>query len=163
MSINPFVATTTDIDSSFKLGEKPSLTSKILSTIDTDDELEIDRTIHLPDHRKTPEELVDDDFNLSRETIRELLALKMKALEEYGELVSSTDSPRAYEVYSNMVDSTVDISHKLIELHEKKNKTLEKSTGTSTTTNIQNQQINMLSPVEVIRMLREGTIDEQKR
>lgn len=149
-----YVATKSDIPSAFRLDKRQSdLTKTLLQKIEHDDEVEIDRDVYVPEHKKTEEELLNDDFKLVRENIRELLELNIERVKEYSELVSGTDSPRAYEVFAKMIESTAELNKNLINLHQERNKSRE-SGPTGTTTNIQNQQINMISPVEAIRLLK---------
>ena len=155
-----YVASTSDIPSAFRLDKRQSDLSKaLLQKIERDDDVIIDPEVYVPEHKKTKQDLLDDDFKLVRENLKELLEINIERVKEYSELVSGTDSPRAYEVFSKMVESTVELNKNLMTLHQERNKSREGPVS-SGTTNIQNQQINMISPVEAIRLLKGNTEDE---
>lgn len=155
-----YVASKSDIPSAFRLDKRQSDLSKaLLQKIERDDDVIIDPEIYVPEHKKTEQDLLDDDFKLARENLKELLELNIERVKEYSELVSGTDSPRAYEVFSKMVESTAELNKNLMTLHQERNKSREGPVS-SGTTNIQNQQINMISPVEAIRLLKENKEDE---
>lgn len=155
-----YVASKSDIPSAFRLDKRQSDLSKaLLQKIERDDDVIIDPEIYVPEHKKTEQDLLDDDFKLARENLKELLELNIERVKEYSELVSGTDSPRAYEVFSKMVESTAELNKNLMTLHQERNKSRECPVS-SGTTNIQNQQINMISPIEAIRLLKENKEDE---
>lgn len=155
-----YVASKSDIPSAFRLDKRQSDLSKaLLQKIERDDDVIIDPEIYVPEHKKTEQDLLDDDFKLARENLKELLELNIERVKEYSELVSGTDSPRAYEVFSKMVESTAELNKNLMTLHQERNKSREGPVS-SGTTNIQNQQINMISPIEAIRLLKENKEDE---
>lgn len=155
-----YVASKSDIPSAFRLDKRQSDLSKaLLQKIERDDDVIIDPEVYVPEHKKTEQDLLDDDFKLARENLKELLELNIERVKEYSELVSGTDSPRAYEVFSKMVESTVELNKNLMTLHQERNKSREGPVS-SGTTNIQNQQINMISPVEAIRLLKGNKEDE---
>ena len=155
-----YVASTSDIPSAFRLDKRQSDLSKaLLQKIERDDDVIIDPEVYVPEHKKTKQDLLDDDFKLVRENLKELLEINIERVKEYSELVSGTDSPRAYEVFSKMVESTVELNKNLMTLHQERNKSREGPVS-SGTTNIQNQQINMISPVEAIRLLKGNKEDE---
>lgn len=156
-----YVASKSDIPSAFRLDKRQSDLSKaLLQKIERDDDVIINPELYVPEHKKTEQDLLDDDFKLVRENLKELLELNIERVKEYSELVSGTDSPRAYEVFSKMVESTVELNKNLMTLHQERNKSREGPALSSGTTNIQNQQINMISPVEAIRLLKGNKEDE---
>lgn len=155
-----YVASKSDIPSAFRLDKRQSDLSKaLLQKIERDDDVIIDPEVYVPEHKKTEQDLLDDDFKLARENLKELLELNIERVKEYSELVSGTDSPRAYEVFSKMVESTAELNKNLMTLHQERNKSREGPVS-SGTTNIQNQQINMISPVEAIRLIKGNKEDE---
>lgn len=155
-----YVASKSDIPSAFRLDKRQSDLSKaLLQKIERDDDVIIDPEVYVQEHKKTEQDLLDDDFKLARENLKELLELNIERVKEYSELVSGTDSPRAYEVFSKMVESTAELNKNLMTLHQERNKSREGPVS-SGTTNIQNQQINMISPVEAIRLLKGNKEDE---
>ena len=79
-------------------------------------------------------------------------------MEEYTELVKGTDAPRAFEVFSKMALSHAELAKNLMDLHEQKQKLKQTSSTNpseaSSTTNIGNQQNIMVSPAELVKMLK---------
>ena len=77
----------------------------------------------------TPEDMkkhVDDDYEFSRETYRNLVTKSNDAIEQMLNLAMQSEHPRAFEVLSNMLKNTSDMTDKLMEL-QKKRKAMEKS------------------------------------
>ena len=99
----------------------------------------------------------EDDFKLARENIRDMLEQSKDIMEEYTELVKGTDAPRAFEVFSKMALSHAELAKNLMDLHEQKQKLKQTSSTNppeSSTTNIGNQQNIMVSPAELVKMLK---------
>jgi tetrahydromethanopterin S-methyltransferase subunit A len=100
----------------------------------------------------------EDDFKLARENIKDMLEQSKDIMEEYTELVKGTDAPRAFEVFSKMALSHAELAKNLMDLHEQKQKLKQTSSANppeaSSTTNIGNQQNIMVSPAELVKMLK---------
>ena len=62
------------------------------------------------------------DFELARETIRDVMDHGKRALEELVERASDDGGPRYYEVVATLVKTLADTAKDLQSLHEKKNK-----------------------------------------
>lgn len=62
------------------------------------------------------------DYKESREMYKRLLALSEESLQTLITLAQDSEHPRAYEVLSNMIKSTADITDKYIELQTKMRK-----------------------------------------
>tara|TARA_R110002153_G_scaffold101711_5_gene237936 strand:- start:728 stop:1096 length:369 start_codon:yes stop_codon:yes gene_type:complete len=87
---------------------------------------------------------IEDDYNTSRDTYKELIEGGKLSLESMIELAKESEHPRAYEVLSGMIKNIADVTDKLMELNKKhkdviKNDNLPVPTGgesNTTTTNV---------------------------
>lgn len=70
----------------------------------------------------TSERDLEYDYELSRETHRELLEQGKVALERLMEVANESQHPRAYEVAGQLLKNLSDMTDKLMILHEKKKK-----------------------------------------
>lgn len=185
--MSTYIAVKDDIPSEFRLGKQKeedkssSLSNKLLSAIvnnddnevvDYVDEEEISGEVvpyqnpEMTDYTQDMED-VEDDFEIARKNLKNMLQMNSEIVEEYNELVKGTDAPKAFEVYSRMVLAGADLSKKLMELHEQKQTIKQKTdvhlgktniaegVSSGSTTTIQNQQNIVLSPMEAIRILKE--------
>jgi hypothetical protein len=174
--------------SEFRLGKpkeedkSSSLSNKLLSAIVNNDDNEVVDYVdeeeeisgevvpyqnpEMTDYSQDMED-VEDDFEIARKNLKNMLQMNSEIVEEYNELVKGTDAPKAFEVYSRMVLAGADLSKKLMELHEQKQTIKQKTdvhlgktniaeaVSSGGTTTIQNQQNIVLSPMEAIRILKE--------
>jgi hypothetical protein len=69
---------------------------------------------------------VEDDADLARKNIRSMLDVGNRALENAYEVATQSESPRAYEVLSNMLKTMADINGQLLDVHDKRRKALGK-------------------------------------
>lgn len=88
---------------------------------------------------QTPEQLnkdVADDYEFSRETYRNLVTKSNDAIEQMMNLAMQSEHPRAFEVLSNMLKNTSDMTDKLMELQKKRKAMADKDAadGQSATT-----------------------------
>lgn len=141
-------------DSAFRLDKATGLTRSLLQYIDDDedDDIEIDKSVYVPERKKTDLDKLQDDFEFARENLKKALVLNSEKIAEYAEFVSGTDSPRAFEVFSKMMDTTSSLSQDLVNLHSLKNKVVPQEVNI-----IQNQQNNVvaLTPMEAIKMIKQ--------
>lgn len=78
---------------------------------------------NLPVLAPSPEDLkkhIDDDYEFSRETYRNLVTKSNDAIEQMLNLAMQSEHPRAFEVLSNMLKNTSDMTDKLMELQKKR-------------------------------------------
>jgi hypothetical protein len=75
------------------------------------------------------------DYELSRETHRELLEQGKVALDRLMEVANESQHPRAYEVAGQLLKNLSDMTDKLMILHEKKKK-IESDGNTKTAGNV---------------------------
>lgn len=92
---------------------------KEIETIKTDDKLE-------------------EDFEKSRDNIKNVLELSKTVLKESIELCRSLDNPRAFEATSSLITAITGASKDLLELHEKFNKLKNQEKQTEQSIGVQN-------------------------
>lgn len=63
---------------------------------------------------------VKDDYEFSRETYRNLVSKSNEAIEQMLSLAMQSEHPRAFEVLSNMLKNTSDMTDKLMALQKAK-------------------------------------------
>jgi len=109
---------------------------------------------------QTPETPLQNDFEAARKNIKELISNGMGAIDGILKVATESDSPRAYEVLTNMIKTMSDMNKDLIEIHEKltdaqsKKVTIKNTTNNSiyvgSTTELQNLINHERSPLKVI-------------
>ena len=62
---------------------------------------------------------VNNDSEFARNNIREMISVGNKALENAYEVATQSESPRAYEVLSNMLKTMAEINGQLLDIHAK--------------------------------------------
>jgi hypothetical protein len=81
---------------------------------------------------------IQDDYEYSRATYRNLVDKSNEALNSLLDLAMDSEHPRAFEVLSNMMKNTSEMADKLIDLQGKMKKMKETNTETKTTTTTNN-------------------------
>jgi dTDP-D-glucose 4,6-dehydratase len=100
------------------------------------------------------EEHLDKDYISVRKNLKNIIKQAEVAIDGILEVATESESPRAYEVVSQLIHSSLDANSKLIELH-KKMKEIEKKDENSGVTNITNNAIFMGSTAELQKFLTE--------
>lgn len=121
--------------------------------------------IIIDENEETAEQTVvpsqaQEDFETSRESMQDLIAMGMKGLDVALNLVKESDSPRAIETFATLLKTVSDINMNMIHIHSKKN-----SVGTSSTelvplqdnSNNVTQNLFVGSTNDLSRMLKEIT------
>lgn len=101
---------------------------------------------------------LENDFNLSRDTIKHVLDDAENVIEAVKELAMQSDSPRAFEVLANMIKTYADVSKDLVDIHEKRMKLEEKQNGGSgpeVQNNTQNNIVFSGNSEDLFKMLEE--------
>ena len=70
----------------------------------------------------TSEEEKDTDFRYARENMYHIIERGRDAMEELLEIAKAEESPRAFEVFGQLLKNMTDTQEKLMELHQKKQK-----------------------------------------
>jgi len=130
----------------------------VAGVIKTDTAVEIDKSIK-------SEKDIDDDYEFSRKTYRDLVDKSNHAIESMLELASNSEHPRAFEVLSNMLKNTSDMTQKLMDLQKDKKaikKAEEKSQANSTNTTNNNLFVGSTSDLQkhLILKLSENNVTD---
>jgi hypothetical protein len=87
----------------------------------------------VPTHSATPGEAeskeVQDDYEFSRKSYRDLVGKSNEAIEAMLNLALQSEHPRAFEVLSAMLKNTSDITDKLMDLQKKNKEVKATATG----------------------------------
>ena len=112
---------------------------------------------------KTVEEKMEDDFELARNAMRDMIVKNNTSIDEIRNISSSSESSRNYRVLGELVKAQSEVAKDLIDLHLQK-KDLEKEEKTEN----YNQTNNIVfagSTNELMKMISkesEKVIDESK-
>ncbi len=93
-------------------------------TVDQDDDKNLPAKIEEPKE----DARVDDDFNMARTNLYDLLQVGQSALDELAMVAQQSQHPRAYEVLSTLTKTLVDANKDLMDLHKQK-QTIKKEEG----------------------------------
>ena len=74
----------------------------------------------LPAVSTTGEEEKDTDFRYARENMYHIIERGRDAMDELLEIAKAEESPRAFEVFGQLLKNMTDTQEKLMELHRKK-------------------------------------------
>jgi len=96
----------------------------------------------------------DKDYNLVRKNLKNLIKQSEAAIEGILDVASESESPRAYEVVSQLIHSSLDANGKLLDIH-KKMKDLNKEEEQSGPKSITNNSNYVGSTAELQKFLAE--------
>lgn len=102
---------------------------------------------------KNDEEVVQYDYTTTRTNLHSLLIQGQEALNSAVKVAVQSESPRSFEVVSNMIKQLADINLQLMDLTEKKQKLTQKKEDCSAT-NITNNAIFVGSTNELFKALK---------
>lgn len=95
---------------------------------------------------------IDDDYEYSRETYKELVDNSKQAIEMMMQLASESEHPRAFEVLGNMLKQSADMTDKLMELQKRK-KDVRKEDKPQANDNVTNNNLFVGSTTDLQRFL----------
>ena len=101
----------------------------------------------------------EEDYNLVRNNLKLIIEIGQSAMEGILNVASEGESPRAYEVVSQLIKSVSDANKDLLDLH-KKMKDLEKDVGTKQTAgSITNNAIYVGSTKDLQRLIKDSKVE----
>ena len=80
----------------------------------------LNTSVVLPATTTTSEEEKDTDFRYARENMYHIIERGRDAMDELLEIAKAEESPRAFEVFGQLLKNMTDTQEKLMELHRKK-------------------------------------------
>ena len=136
-------------------------------------EQRIEKHLDLVEHNKTyyteaktmvlPATIVDGeekdtDFRYARENMYHIIERGRDAMEELLEIAKAEESPRAFEVFGQLLKNMTDTQEKLMELHQKKQK-LENDGERQEVTKAQNvtNALFVGSTAELLKLVKRET------
>ncbi|NDB83763.1 MAG: terminase [Alphaproteobacteria bacterium] len=102
-----------------------------------------------------PQNDTQTDYDLSRQTIRNLVRKGEEALDELLFVAKQSESPRAYEVVSGMIKNISEVTKELIDLQKKMKELNEDTPKTQNGVNVQNA-VFVGSTAELQKLLRQN-------
>lgn len=88
-----------------------------------------------PVENKTEEKNLDKDFEYAKDNIKLLISNGTDAIEEILKVAKAGDSPRAYEVVSQLLKTVADMNKDLLDLHQKAKAVKKETVNVKNTTN----------------------------
>ena len=123
------------------------------------DELASKLERHLPPEKIRPKAVivpddVQDDYEFSRDTLKNLISTGMNSLDALAELARESEHPRAFEVLSKSIKDIGDVTDKLMAL-QKSTKDIKSDKGSNTegSPNITNNNLFVGSTTDLQRMI----------
>ena len=106
----------------------------------------------------TSEEEKDTDFRYARENMYHIIERGRDAMDELLEIAKAEESPRAFEVFGQLLKNMTDTQEKLMELHQKKQK-LENDGERQEVTKAQNvtNALFVGSTAELLKLVKKET------
>ena len=100
----------------------------------------------------------DTDFQYARENMYDIIEKGRDAMEELLEIAKAEESPRAFEVFGQLLKNMSDSQEKLMELHQKKQK-LESDGDRQEVTRAQNvtNALFVGSTAELLKLVKKET------
>lgn len=140
------------------------VTKKLLNNIQSEREEEEYEIIKQESPELIPNINLASDFELARNNISRLLEISSRAIDDYYEFATTSASPKAVEVLSNMIKDTVDMNKNLIELHQQRERINSTkitngqpiNNDNNGTHHITTQNNIMCSPADIIKLMRES-------
>ena len=90
---------------------------------------------------------VEDDYDVARGNLRELLVAGQAALLQALEVARQSEHPRAFEVVGNLIKQLADVNQQLMDIHQQKQK-LDGTTGKSAEKQVTNNNAIFVGSTE---------------
>ena len=144
-----------------KNNEKKSVDEKISEALNVDSDTSIVEKKKEPKQIQVDPELkssIDQksDYSLVRNNLKDIIITGQSAIEGILNVASEGESPRAYEVVAQMINSVASANKDLIDLH-KKFKDLKKDTGQQNAESITNNAIYVGSTNELQKLIKQSS------
>jgi predicted house-cleaning noncanonical NTP pyrophosphatase (MazG superfamily) len=104
------------------------------------------------------DETKDNDFQYARENLYDIIEKGRDAMEELLEIAKAEESPRAFEVFGQLLKSMTDSQETLMDLHQKKQK-LENAGDRQEVTKAQNvtNALFVGSTADLLKLVKKET------
>ena len=88
-----------------------------------------------PEIKSETQKGLDTDFEYAKDNIKMLISNGSEAIEEILKVAKAGDSPRAYEVVSQLLKTVADMNKDLLELHQRAKTVKKETVNVKNTTN----------------------------
>jgi hypothetical protein len=102
---------------------------------------------------QSTEDKIEDDYEHSRNNLRELLITGQNALMHSLEVAKQSEHPRAFEVVGNLMKQLADVNQQLLDLHQQKQK-LDAPKKAEAAKSVTNNAIFVGSTSELAKMIQ---------
>ena len=113
----------------------------------------VEQTSEVIDIDSSDEKEINEDFQLARGNLKEIIEEGKEILEEMKQVAKQSQHPRAYEVLGNLMKIAVDTNKDLLTLRKQKKELVKKSDGSPTTVN--NNLV--LSTADLLKLIKNNT------
>lgn len=96
---------------------------------------------------------LQDDYEASRETYKELIGKGNEAIDLMMELAKDSQHPRAFEVLATLLKTQADNNDKLLELQKKLKQLKEPAKGSQPSSNVTNNNVFVGSTTDLQRFI----------
>jgi hypothetical protein len=100
---------------------------------------------------------IEDDYDHSRDNLRELLLTGKTALEHALTVAKQSEHPRAFEVVGGLMKQLADMNQQLMDIHQQKKKLEEPTKGTASKEVTNNNAIFVGSTADLNKMIKKMT------
>lgn len=102
---------------------------------------------------ETTERKIENDYDITRSNLRELLVTGQNALMHALEVAKQSEHPRAFEVVGNLMKQLADVNQQLLDLHQQKQK-LDAPKRLEAAKSVTNNAIFVGSTSELAKMIQ---------
>lgn len=113
----------------------------------------VEQTSEVIDIDSSDEKEINEDFQLARGNLKEIIEEGKEILEEMKQVAKQSQHPRAYEVLGNLMKIAVDTNKDLLTLRKQKRELVKKTDGSPTTVN--NNLV--LSTADLLKLIKNNT------
>lgn len=117
----------------------------------------IDQSNSIIHELKTVKEQSETDFDYARENFYDIIEKGRDAMEELLEIAKADESPRAFEVLSQLFKNMSETNEKLLDLHLKKKKIDDESEDKSARPQNVTNALFVGSTAELLKMIKQET------
>ena len=108
----------------------------------------------VPLETKTKQEDQEDDYQLARQTLRDLVSTNHEVLGELVQLAKQSEHPRTFEVVGQLVKTQSEVAKDLLNLH-KQQKDIQGDKGSANKVGTQNNIVFAGSTSELMKLMKQ--------
>ena len=113
----------------------------------------------VPLETKSKQEDQEDDYQLARQTLRDLVSTNHEVLGELVQLAKQSEHPRTFEVVGQLVKTQSEVAKDLLNLH-KQQKDLQGDKGSTNKVGTQNNIVFAGSTNELMKLMKQQNIKD---